>query len=67
MTTVVNTPSSGDSSGGMGMFLTAVLVIGALLVFGYFFLPMLRQGTQPSAPSIQVPEQVDINVNQPNQ
>ncbi|MFA5828703.1 MAG: hypothetical protein WC841_05095 [Candidatus Shapirobacteria bacterium] len=67
MATIVNTPSSGESSGGMGMFLTAVLVIGLILVVGYFLLPAIRQGGQTNTPSIQIPEEVDININQPTQ
>lgn len=67
MATIVNTPSSGESSGGMGMFLTAVLVIGLILVVGYFLLPAIRQEGQNNTPSIQVPDKVDVNINQPNQ
>lgn len=54
---------AGDSSGSMvGVvmaILIAVFVIALFFIFGSGF---LRGGGQTTAPSISVPEQVDVNV-----
>ncbi len=66
MATIVNTPAAvpQDSSNGMGYLLTAVV----LLVFGVLFfvygLPAISNSMRSSSPSITVPEQIDVNVNQ---
>lgn len=64
MTTIVNNPPSSDNSGGpMGI----IVVIVVLLVLGYlgfvYGLPALRQ-MQLGTPQINVPSQIDVNVNQ---
>lgn len=65
MVTVVNTPPASDnSSGPMSMIigLVVLLIIGyLLLVFG---LPAFRQSVRSSTPQINVPDQIDVNVNQ---
>lgn len=64
MTTVINNPPSqqSDSGGGIGMIMGAVV----LLVVGYLFfvygLPAMRQ--VDVTPQINVPENIDVNVNQ---
>lgn len=67
MTTVVNTPSSGSNDGsGMGMIIGIIVLVLVLFLIFFYGLPMLR-GTpqQESAPAIQVPDQVDVNVTNP--
>lgn len=64
MTTVVNQPeSAGDSSTSL---LNTILVLGFLFVLGYvvfaYGLPALQNA---GSPQINVPKQVDVNVNQP--
>ncbi|QQG41466.1 MAG: hypothetical protein HYV90_04905 [Candidatus Woesebacteria bacterium] len=62
MTTIVNNPPSSDNSGGpMGM----IVVIVVLVILGYlgfvYGLPALRQmGT----PQVNIPSEIDVNVNQ---
>lgn len=62
MATIVNTPASSDNSSGA---LTMLMGLGFLLVlvilFFYFGLPMLNRATQ--APQVNIPDQVDVNVN----
>lgn len=72
MATIVNTPSAPaeSQSSGWGAVMAIVLVIALILLMFYYGLPALQNaggaaGTQP-APQMQVPEQVDVNVNQPN-
>ena len=64
MTTIVNNPPPSDNSRGpMGMIITVVV----LLILGYlgfvYGLPALRQ-MQVGAPQINIPSQIDVNINQ---
>lgn len=68
MSTVVNTPASGSDNSGMGFLMGVILLIAVVFLFLYFGLPMLRGVTQaPAAPQIQVPDQIDVNVDAPQQ
>lgn len=64
MTTIVNNPPASDNSGGpMGMIIgIIVLVVLAFLGF-YYGLPALRR-MQVGTPQINVPSEIDVNVNQ---
>lgn len=63
MATIINNPRPNNNGNGMGFLLgIIVLIIIVVLVF-YYGLPMLRSAT---APSVNVPSQVDINVHTPN-
>ncbi len=64
MTTVVNTPSSSDSNGGMGFFLGALLLIVVFFLFFVYGLPLLRSSSGIGTPQINVPDKVDVNINQ---
>lgn len=66
MATVVNTPgtTTSDSSGGMGFLLGVVLLIIFAVLFFLYGLPYLTQSMQ--GPSVNVPGEVDVNVNMPN-
>ena len=79
MATVINTPAgnTGEGGGGMGMIVGIVIVILVIVLLILFGLPALRGGstTAPdvNAPSggsdagggaqINLPEQLDVNVN----
>ena len=62
MATIVQQPASTDSGSGMGFLLGIVLLILFVIGLLYYGLPAIQSRT--SAPTIQVPEQVDVNVNQ---
>ena len=62
MTTVVNNPGSSDSGSGMGMIVGILVLLAVVFLFIFYGLPALRQ---PSTPSISVPDQLDVNINQP--
>ena len=76
MATIINTPSApANESNGMGFLIGAVLLIVVVFVLLYTFLPMLRGAAQNAAPqnqgsdngggtTIQVPDQIDVNLNQ---
>lgn len=66
MATIVNTPPAEKSEGSnSALMILVVLVLG--IIFIYYALPVLRQGaTTPQAPSVTVPDQIDVNINQPN-
>ena len=66
MTTIVNSPQPANNSGGPIAIIVALIVLLVLLYLGFVYgLPALRQmksgGTQ-----INVPDQIDINVNKTN-
>ncbi len=68
MTTVVNTPgqASNDSS-GMGMIIGVIVLIAVLFLIFFYGMPFFRGTTsqQNNSPTLEVPEQVDVNVNNP--
>lgn len=65
MTTIVNTPpTTNDNSGGVGMvvgFVALILVAYLLFVYGIPAIQRVGSGT----PQINVPSQIDVNINQP--
>ena len=66
MTTIVNTPAAAPSSdsGGLGSLLAVVLLVVLVLGFLLYGLPLLRRAT--TAPTIHVPDRIDVNVQTPN-
>lgn len=67
MTTVINNPGEGSNNNGpgMGIILGVIIAIIFIALFFVYGLPALR-GTnqaQPSKPTINVPDTIDINVN----
>ena len=63
MTTVVNNPAPVSDNGGSG-FLVGIFVLIILgLVFFYFGLPVIKKMGRPSAPQINIPSQIDVNIN----
>ncbi len=66
MTTIVNTPpSSNNSDGPTGMIIGLVVLI-VLGYFGFVYgLPALRN-MQLGAPQINIPEKIDVNINNQN-
>ncbi len=68
MTTIVNTPpttngeTNGNNMSGIVMF---VVALGALLLIVYMLVPVVRRSF--SAPSVTIPDKVDVNINAPKQ
>lgn len=68
MATVVNNPSSEaprESNNGMGFLLGVIVLIVFAVLFFVYGLPMITQSMQ--GPTVAVPDQIDVNVNTPNQ
>jgi len=64
MTTIVNTPPSSDNSGGPMGWIIALVILIVLGYLGYVYgLPAI-QNIQLGTPQINVPSQIDVNVNQ---
>lgn len=62
MTTVINNPTSGESTGA-GMMVGVVLVIAVLLGLFYFYgLPMMTN--KPASPGVNVDVNLPANNNQ---
>ena len=68
MTTIVNSATPTKDSNGMGFMIGVVVLIGFVLILLYFGLPLLRNMGTPQinvpAPQINMPDKVDVNVNQ---
>jgi hypothetical protein len=66
MATIVNTPASSEGSGGgMGFLLGVILIVVLVAVLLYYGVPYLNRGS--SGTSVNVPESIDVNVDQPGQ
>jgi hypothetical protein len=60
MVTVVQQPTDGGN--GMGFLLGVILLIVFVIGLLYYGLPMIQNAT--ATPQINVPDKVDVNVNQ---
>ena len=74
MATIVNTPAAAhghvDESSGSSMSLIIGILIVLMLAALFFFvgLPTFRSVAAPAqAPQINVPDKINVDVNQPNQ
>jgi hypothetical protein len=64
MATIVNNPgTTTDGNGGSGFLLGIVLLIIFAVLFFVYGLPYLTNAM--SGPQVNVPGQIDVNVNQP--
>jgi hypothetical protein len=67
MPTIINNPSQTPpepSSTGMGFMFGLILLILFFFLFFYYGLPALRGSTTPT---VNIPEQIDVNINPGNQ
>ncbi|MEK7136290.1 MAG: hypothetical protein AAB821_01735 [Patescibacteria group bacterium] len=63
MTTIVNTPPTGESSdSGTGVVVGILLVLVLVILFFVYGLPALRNDTPPTPPKT---DKIDINVQVP--
>ena len=65
MATVVNTPSSTDNGSGIGFLLVIILLIALIMLLMFYGIPYLGSMMQTQAPQVNVPGQIDVNINQP--
>jgi hypothetical protein len=64
MATIVNNPPAADSSAnGVGLIMGILILAIVVAALFYWGVPMTRQN---SGPTINVPDTVDVNVNQPD-
>lgn len=62
MVVVNNTTPNTDSGNGMGFLLGVILLVVFAFLLIYYGLPLIQRST--SAPQINVPGQIDVNVDQ---
>ena len=70
MATVVNTtPSNGGEGNGFGLLAAVILLIAFVFLLFYFGIPALNaaRNSGGNAPTVTVPDQIDVNVNNPQQ
>jgi hypothetical protein len=72
MTTVVNTPggSTSSDSSGMGMIIGVIVLLAIVFLIFFYGMPFLRgtatqQNSAPAPASVNLPDQVDVNVDGP--
>jgi hypothetical protein len=64
MTTIVNNPQPSNNSGGPWGLIIAIIVLAVLAYLGYVYgVPAIKQ-MQGGTTQINVPSEIDINVNQ---
>lgn len=64
MTTIINTPQSDkESGGGLGMIIGLVVLAVVVYLFFVYGLPAI-QNMQIGTPQINIPDKIDVNVNQ---
>jgi hypothetical protein len=65
MATIVNTPApSGDSGNNMAAIAGLILFIVVIFILLVYGIPALRRVGVGSAPQINVPKDINVNVNQ---
>lgn len=68
MSTIVNNPTPSSESGGTGLLIGILVIIGFTIFLIYFGIPMIRnlRTNQINVPSPQIvlPDKIDINVRQ---
>ncbi len=65
MATIVNTPATTDSGNSVGFLLGVILLIAFALIFLFYGLPYIGSMFRASAPQVNVPGQIDVNVQTP--
>ncbi|KKS98134.1 MAG: hypothetical protein UV73_C0003G0076 [Candidatus Gottesmanbacteria bacterium GW2011_GWA2_43_14] len=62
MATVINNP--GENNNSWGYSVGVVLLLAVVLIFVIYGLPILRQSQIEQAPQINVPGEIDVNINE---
>lgn len=64
MATIVNNPPpSNNSGGGIGMIIGLIVLVVLVYLFFVYGLPAIQQ-TQLGNPQINIPSEIDVNINQ---
>lgn len=56
----------GERSSGMGFLIGILLLVVLAIVLIYWGLPLIQR-SQPAVPPVNVPGQIDVNINRPAQ
>ena len=65
MATIINNPPASDNSGGPIGMIVALVVLLVLAYLGYVYgLPALQQVKWGGGTQINVPSEIDVNINQ---
>ena len=67
MATIINNPDSGDKGGGgLGMIIGAIVLVLVIVLFFVYGLPAMRNSGDSTGTDVNVPDQIDVNVDTPN-
>ncbi len=61
---VYERPASGS---GLGMIVGIILLIAFLYLMFMYALPLIRSAATPGTTNVQIPDKVDVNINNPAQ
>ncbi len=67
MATIVNNPPSERRGNGSGFLIGVILLIIFTVLFFYYGLPALQNVGNSGGTEVTIPDEVDVNVNTPNQ
>lgn len=68
MTTIVNNPPAQKESGGpIGMIIGLVVLVALGYVFFVYGLPAIQNAQWGVAPQVNIPSEIDVNINQPTE
>jgi hypothetical protein len=69
MTTIINSPAPEQNNNGFGFLIGAIILVGFVALLLYFGIPAVKQmnpiQVNVPAPQVEMPDKIDINVNQP--
>lgn len=68
MTTIITGATPNNNSNGYGLLIAVIVIIGFIIVLFYFGIPVIKNLSPVQlnvpAPQINVPNKLDVNVNQ---
>jgi len=65
MATIVNNPPAAESGNNMGTIFGIILLLILAFVLIFYGIPYFTNATQSTAPTVSVPDKIDVNVQNP--
>lgn len=66
MATVINNPTT-DSGNSVSTLVGIILLLVVAFLFLYYLLPFLSSANRAASPTVNVPDKVDVNIQNPPQ
>lgn len=65
MNNMADTIHTTGDSGGMGFFMGMIVLVLLVLFVIFYGVPMMRRSGGTNVPNVTVPDEIDVNINQP--